>query len=93
MLTKKMLPCEKSMKSLSSAAVGGCRKDSCRTYTARRCDVGLMTSTWIEAALLDVNGSPDLPDISMNVTVTAVFFIFSVNTAEHLYLKCGVAIG
>ena len=38
-----------------------------------------------------VNGSPDLPDISMNVTVTAVFFIFSVNIAQHLYLKRGVA--
>jgi len=34
---------------------------------AWRCDVGL-TSTWFEAASLDVNGSPDLPDISMNVT-------------------------
>jgi len=48
-----------------------------------------------EAALLDVNGSPewpDLPDISITwLSVTAVFFIFSVNNTEHLYLKCGVA--
>ena len=35
--------------------------------TARRCDVRL-TSTWFEAALLDVSGSPSLPDISMNVS-------------------------
>jgi len=35
--------------------------------TAWRCDVGL-TSTWFEAALLDVSGSPDLPDISLNLT-------------------------
>jgi len=43
--------------------------------------------------LLDVTGLPDLPDISVNVTlsVTAVFFTFSVNIAEPLYLKCGVA--
>ena len=59
---------------------------------AWRCDVGL-TSTWFEAALLDVSGSPDLPDISMNVTlsVTAIFFIFTINIAEHLYLKRDVA--
>ena len=36
--------------------------------TARRCDVGVMTSTWFDAALLDVSGSPDLPDISLNLT-------------------------
>ena len=35
--------------------------------TARRYDVRL-TSTWFEVTSLDVNGSPDLPDISMNVT-------------------------
>ena len=31
------------------------------------CDAGL-TSKWFEATLLDVNGSQDLRDISMNVT-------------------------
>jgi len=41
--------------------------------------------------LPEVNGSPALPDISMNVTVTVVFFIFSINTAEHQNLKHGVA--
>jgi len=35
--------------------------------TARCCDVGL-TATWFDAALLDVSGSPDLPDISLNLT-------------------------
>ena len=35
--------------------------------TARCCNADL-TLTWFEAALLDVSGSPDLPDISMNVT-------------------------
>ena len=65
--------------------LSGLQKQSCR-ITGRRCDVDL-TSTWFEAALLDVNGSPYLPDIS----VTVVFFIFSANIAEHLYLKRGVA--
>ena len=69
--------------------LSGLQKQSCR-IAGRRCDVGL-TSTWFEAALLDVNGSPDLPDISMNVTVSSIFFIFSVNIAEHRYLKRGVA--
>jgi len=65
MLMKNMLSCEKSRISLS-VAVGGCRKQSAG-LKARRCDVGL-TSTWFVAALLDVSGSSDLPDISMNVT-------------------------
>jgi len=34
---------------------------------AQHCDVGL-TSTGFKAALLDINGSLDLPDISMKVT-------------------------
>jgi len=57
--------------------------------TARHCDVSL-TSTWFEATLLDVSGSPDLPD--MNVTnCHCGFFIFSISIAKHLYLKRGVA--
>ena len=60
-----MSSCEKSRKS-SSAAVGAA-ENRAAGLTARRYDVGL-TSTWFEAALLDVNGSPDLPDISMIVT-------------------------
>jgi len=46
-----------------AAVVGGsrgCRKQS-YMLTARRYDVGLAL-TWFEAALLDINGLPDLPD-------------------------------
>ena len=86
---EKMLLCEKSRKSSSSAAVVAA-ENRAAGLTARQCDVGL-TSTWFKAALLDVNGSPDLPDISMDMTVTAVFFICIVNIVEHLYLKRCVA--
>jgi len=58
-----MPSCEKSRKSSTSAAAAENRAAGLR---ARRRDVGL-TSTWFEAALLDVSGSPDLPD-SVNVT-------------------------
>jgi len=78
---EKMSSCERSRKSSSSAAVGGCRKQS---TTARRYDVGL-TSKWFEAALLDVNGSPDLPDIRMNVTECHCGFL-------HLHCQhCGAS--
>ena len=61
-LTKKSLSsCEKSRKSSSVAA-----ENTAAGLTARRCDIGL-TSTWFQAAFLDVNGLPDLPHISMNV--------------------------
>jgi len=81
------MSCEKPRKSSSSVAA----ENRATWFTARRCDVGF-TSTWFEAALLVVNGSPDLPDISMNVTECHCgFLIFSVNIAEHLYLKRGVA--
>jgi len=76
---------KKSRKS-SSAAVGAA-ENRAAGLTARQSDVGGLTSTWLEAALLDVNGSPDVPDISISL----VFFIFSDNIAEHLYLKHGVA--
>ena len=54
---KNMSSCEKSRTPSPSAAVGGCRlqnESRAAGLTARRCDVGL-TSTWFEAALLDVN--------------------------------------
>ena len=56
---KNMSSCEKSRTPSPSAAVGGCRVQNesraAAGLTARRnCDVGL-TSTWFEAALLDVN--------------------------------------
>ena len=38
----------------------GATENRAAGLTARRCDVGV-TSTWFEAALFDVNGSPDLP--------------------------------
>ena len=62
-----MSSCEKSRKSSSSSEASGTGENRAAGPTARRCDVGV-TSTWFEAALLDVNASPDLPDISMNVT-------------------------
>jgi len=46
----------------------GATENRAAGLTARRCDVGV-TSTWFEAALFDVNGSPDLPYIFS----TAVF--------------------
>ena len=64
---KNMSSCEKSSKS-SSAAVGAAANRAAElNLGVVNYDVGL-TSTWFEAALLDVSGSPDLPDISMNVT-------------------------
>jgi len=45
----------------------GAAENRAAGLTARRCDV-VLTWTWFEAALLDVNGSPDLPGISMKVT-------------------------
>ena len=87
---KKYVVVRKNRESCRRQRQLGAAENRVAGLTARQSDVGL-TSTWFEAALLDVNGSPDLPDISMNVTVTAVFFIFSVNIAEDLYLKRGVA--
>ena len=45
----------------------GAAENRAAGLTVRRCDVGL-TSTWFEATLLDVGGSSDLLDLSMNVT-------------------------
>jgi len=70
----------KNRESRSRQRQSGAAEHRAAGLTARRCDVRL-TSTWFEAALLDVSGSPDLPDISMNVTECHcgfVFFIFSV---------------
>ena len=60
--------------------------------TARHCDVGL-TSTWFEAALLDVSVSPDLPDISMNVTECHCGFLLlhCQRCGASIYL-CGVCV-
>ena len=57
---------KKSKKSSSLVAVGAA-ENRAAGLTARYCDAGL-TQTWFGAALLDGNGSPDLPDISMNMT-------------------------
>ena len=89
MLMKKCC-CAKNQESRRRQRQSGAAENRAAGLTARRCDVGL-TSTWFKAALLDVNGSPDLPDISMDMTVTAVFFICIVNIVEHLYLKRCVA--
>jgi len=85
MLMKKICHREKNRQSRRQRR-SGAAENRAAGLTARHCDVDL-TSTWFEAALLDVSGSPYLPDIS----VTVVFFIFSANIAEHLYLKRGVA--
>ena len=49
----------------------------------RALQLGVMM--WFEAALLDVNGSPDLPDIRMNVTECHCGFL-------HLHCQhCGAS--
>jgi len=67
MLMKKICHRAKNRESRRRQRQSGAAENRAAGLTARHCDVGL-TSTWFEAALLDVTGSPDLPDISMNVT-------------------------
>jgi len=79
---KNMSSCEKSKK--LSAAVGAA-ENRAAGLTSWLCDVGL-TSTWFEAALLDVNSLPDLPDINKNVTECHCGFL-------HLQCQhCGASI-
>jgi len=66
-LTKKICRRAKNRESRRRQRQSEAAENRAAGLTARRCDVRL-TSTWSEAALPDVNGSPDLPDISMNVT-------------------------
>ena len=56
------------MRKIEKVVVSGSRalQKTAAGLTARHSDVGL-TSTWLEVALLDVSGSLDLADISMNV--------------------------
>jgi len=86
MLMKKMWSCKKSRKS-SSAAVGAAGNRAAG-LTARQSDVGL-TSTWLEAALLDVNGSPDVPDISISLQ----FSSSSVTTLRSICISSTVLLG
>ena len=92
MLMKKICHHAKNRESRRRQRQSGAAENRAAGLTARRCDVGV-TSTWFEAALLDVNASPYLPDISMNVTERHCGFLQlqCVNIAEHLYLKRDVA--
>ena len=63
----KMSSCEKTRESHRRPRQSGAAENRAAGLTVRRFDVGL-TSTWFEATLLDVSGSSDLLDLSMNVT-------------------------
>jgi len=61
MLMKKTCHRAKNRESRRRQRQSGAAENRAAGLTARRCDVGL-TSTWFEAALLNVTGSPDLPE-------------------------------
>jgi len=60
---KKICRGAKNRQSRRRQRQSGSTENRAAGLTARRCDVGV-TSTWFDAALLDVSGSPDLPDIN-----------------------------
>jgi len=65
---KKICRGAKNRQSRRRQRQSGSVENTAAGLTARHCDVGVMTSTWFDAALLDVSGLPDLPDISLNLT-------------------------
>jgi len=71
---------KKSKKSSSLVAVGAA-ENRAAGLTARYCDAGL-TLTWFGAALLDGNGSPDLPDkhdrVSLRFSSSLVSILWSI---------------
>jgi len=71
---------KKSKKSSSLVAVGAA-ENRAAGLTARYCDAGL-TLTWFGAALLDGNGSPDLPDkhdrVSLPFSSSLVSILWSI---------------
>ena len=80
-----MTSCKKNGENRRRQWQSGAAENRAAGLTARRCDVGL-TSTWFEATLLDVNGLPDLPDISMNVTECHRGFLHVVSTLRCIYI-------
>jgi len=61
------MPSCKKIEKVIVVSGSGAAENRAAGLTARYCDAGL-TLTWFGAALLDGNGSPDLPDITMNMT-------------------------
>ena len=84
MLMKKCVVVQKNRESRRQRQ-SGAAENRPAGLTPRRCGVSL-TPAWFEATSLNVNGSPDVPDISMNVTECHCRFL-------HLQCQhCGASI-
>ena len=79
---------QKNRESRRRQRQSGAAENRAAGLTARQSDVGL-TSTWLEAVLLDVNGSPDVPDISISLQ----FSSSSVTTLRSICISSMVLLG